>query len=321
MCELCLPRRAVLAGAGALAAAAVLGSGVAVPAGAQDLTVIPRSAWGPDLPPTGSIPAEPDVRFLLVHHTVNANTYAANEVAGLLAGIYRFHTGERRWPDVAYNFFVDRFGAVWEGRAGSLAGAVAGDATGGSQGFAQLCAFLGDHRTEAPTAAAQASMGQLLGFLGGRHGLDLSAGATATFTSRGSNLHPAGAQVTTPTIAGHRDMSSTACPGSAAYALVADGTFARLATGGAPPPAATTVPLPPPTPQATTSTTTSTTSTTSTSTTTVTTTGATSTTGPADEGASSGGPAVPLGIAGATVLAAAGAAVAIRRRGGSSKRT
>ena len=123
---------------------------------------------------------------------------------------------------MAYNFFVDRFGRVWEGRAGSLAGPVAGDATGGSQGFDQKCAFLGDHRTEPPTPEAADAMASLLAMLGDRHGIDTSAGATATFESRGSNLHPAGASVTVPTITGHRRVSQTACPGDAGMALVTD---------------------------------------------------------------------------------------------------
>ncbi|MDP1820518.1 MAG: N-acetylmuramoyl-L-alanine amidase [Acidimicrobiales bacterium] len=208
---------------------------------AAGISIVPRSEWGPSLAPTGPVPDEPDVRFLLVHHSVNANTYAAGAVPGLLTGIYEFHTGTKGWPDIAYNFFVDRFGGVWEGRSGSLAGAKAVDATGGSQGFAQLCCFLGDHSTSPPSSAAQSSMGALLGWLAGRHGIDLADGARTRFTSRGSNRYPTGSAVDIGTIAGHRDVSQTACPGDAGYALVADGTFRRLARGGAPvaaPPAA-----------------------------------------------------------------------------------
>jgi hypothetical protein len=199
---------------------------------AQGVSIVPRSEWGGGLAPTGPIPDEPDVRFLLVHHSVNANTYGQGAVPGLLTGIYRFHTGDKGWPDIAYNFFVDRFGGVWEGRTGSLAGAKAVDATGGSQGFAQLCCFLGDHSAEPPSPAAQASMGALLGWLAGRHGVDLADGARAHFTSRGSNRYPAGAAVDVATVSGHRDVSQTACPGDAAYALVTDGTFRRVARGG-----------------------------------------------------------------------------------------
>jgi hypothetical protein len=211
--------------------------------------VVPRAEWGSHLLPTGPIPDEPDVRFLLVHHTVNPNDYGPDQVIGLLEQVFRFHTSpDKGWPDIAYNFLIDRFGTVYEGRTGSLAGAKAADATGGSQGFAQLCCFIGDHSVAPPSDAAFAAMVGMLAWLGDRHGLDLSPGATTTFVSRGSNRRPAGTEVRTATISGHRDMSATACPGDFAYAYVADGTFARLATearaAAAPP---TTAPPPPPT--------------------------------------------------------------------------
>lgn len=184
--------------------------------------ILPRSAWaGPDRPPGPLLDEAPgDVRFLLVHHSVNDNAYGEEAVAGLLRSIYDTHTRDKGWPDVAYNFFVDRFGRIWEGRAGSAERPVRGDATGGSQGFALLCCSLGDHRTEPPSPPARDAFVALLAHLAEREGVDVTPGATATFTSRGSNLHPAGTVVTTPTIAGHRDMSATECPGDAAYGWV-----------------------------------------------------------------------------------------------------
>jgi hypothetical protein len=47
-----------------------------------------------------------------------------------------------------------------------------------------------------------------------------AAGATTSFISRGSQRWPAGTAVSTPTIAGHRDLSYTACPGDAFYPLL-----------------------------------------------------------------------------------------------------
>jgi len=187
------------------------------------LDVRPRSAWGADLKPKGALSEEApgDVRFLLVHHTASANGYAEGEVAGLLRGFYGFHTSSTKgWPDLAYNFMIDRFGRVWEGRTGSLDGPVKGDATGGSQGFALLSCFIGDHTSEPPSAAALDAMGKLLGALASRYKVDVRPGVKATFVSRGSNLHPAGTTVTTPTIAGHRNMSKTSCPGEACYRLL-----------------------------------------------------------------------------------------------------
>ncbi len=223
-------RRAVLAGGAAVASAAVLGVGgranaLSLPAApvavGEGLAIWPRDAWAPG-PPVRPLAAE-DVRFLLVHHTAASTQHRASDVPGLLAAMYRFHTGEKAWPDIAYNFLVDREGGVWEGRAGSLAGPVAADASGGSQGFAQLVCFIGDFTGELPTAAALAAGTRTLAWLAQRYGVSTAAGATVSFTSRGSNRWPAGSGVTTATIAGHRDMSTTACPGNAFYPYVHNG--------------------------------------------------------------------------------------------------
>jgi hypothetical protein len=333
VCELCLPRRTVLLGAAGLAAGAWSGVVRAAPATAAATAragvpaIVPRAEWGAHLVPTGPVPDEPDVRFLLVHHTVNGNDYAPEQVVGILEQIFGFHTSpEKGWPDIAYNFLIDRFGTVYEGRTGSLAGAKAADATGGSQGFAQLCCFIGDHSVAPPSDAAFGSMVAMLAFLGDRHGLDLSPGATATFTSRGSNRRPAGIEVTTPTISGHRDMSSTACPGDYAYSSVADGTFARLATearSGAPAPATT---VAPPIPE-TTTTTAAPPPETTTTTAPPTTSSSTSTSAPAEsasgapvvaDDAGDAGPAlvVPAAVAGAAAAAAALLALRTRRHPG-----
>ena len=226
MCDACVPRggwtRRRL-----LTSASVAGAGLLLPVrparASQGVDVLPRPAWAGDAAPAGPVTDEPDVRFLLVHHTVNTNDYRRDDVVPLLRDIHRFHTSaEKGWPDIAYNFIVDRFGRAWETRAGSLDRPVAGDATGGNQGFDQKCAFLGDHRDVPPTPEAVSTMVGLLAFLADRSGIDTLPGASTAFVSRGSNLHPAGTEVRTPTINGHRSMSQTACPGDAAFALVRD---------------------------------------------------------------------------------------------------
>ena len=153
--------------------------------------------------------------------------------------MYAFHTGSKGWHDIAYNFLVDREGGVWEGRAGSLAGPVAADATGGSQGFDQLVCFIGDFTSVMPTPAAVDAGNRTLAWLAQRYSIDTAAGSTVTFVSRGSNKWPAGAKVTTATVAGHREMSTTACPGNAFYPYVrnqmqaaVDGTELACSRGG-----------------------------------------------------------------------------------------
>lgn len=210
-------RRFLACGAGFLLAVPLVGRAGASGVGHQALVpaVRGRDAWGSGLAP-GPLEPEPDVRFLLVHHTAGNTQHRPDDVPGILRGIYEFHTGpEKRWPDIAYNFLIDRYGVVWEGRAGSVAGAVTPSATGGNQGFSQTVSLIGDFTSTLPTAEALRSLTGLLAWLSDRHGIATGPGARTTFTSRGSNRWPAGAVVETATIAGHRSMSLTTCPGDA----------------------------------------------------------------------------------------------------------
>jgi hypothetical protein len=243
MCEVCRPtsfdrRRFLASGLLGVVGALTIGhqrpAGAAVPRGAQvvapGLAIHPRDEWGADLPPRGPLPAEPDTRLLLVHHTAGSTQHTAEQVPELIRQIYRFHTGpDRGWNDACYNFVIDRYGGVWEARAGSLAGPVMADATGGSQGFAQLVCLIGDFTATTPSPEAVDALVLTLAWLADRHGLDTSSGATTTFTSRGSNRWPAGASVTARIISGHRDMSATACPGDSFYPFVRDQLTAAVA--------------------------------------------------------------------------------------------
>lgn len=221
-------------------------------AGVPRPRIEPRSAWGEGLP-TPTLPLEPDVKFLLVHHTETPNGESTAEVVQRLRSMHRFHTRDKGWPDIAYNFLVDGGGRIWEGRTGSLDGPVKGDATGGSQGHAMLCCFIGDHSTVPPTPAAQEAMSSLLAWLASTYRIDLFAGATISFVSRGSNRWAAGKRVTTTPVAGHRDMSMSACPGDAAYPLVRGALLSRAqaitraAGSGGPTTPATEAPVPVPT--------------------------------------------------------------------------
>ena len=61
-------------------------------------------------------------------------------------------------------------------------------------------------------------MTELLAWLAGRYGINPQG--TTEFVSRGSNRHPAGTTVVTPTIVPHREMSQTVCPGRYGVDLV-----------------------------------------------------------------------------------------------------
>jgi len=201
------------------------------------LAVNPRSTWGSNHPPKGPLASE-DVKFLLVHHSASHNGYASADTPNILRGWFNFHTGpDKGWNDIAYNFIIDSEGVIWEGRQGSLAGALAGDATGGNQGYTQLVCVIGDFNTAKPSGAAQKSLRRMLAWLADKHGVATSAGSEVTFNSKGSNRWPAGITVTTSTIAGHRDMSKTSCPGNNLYSYVVGGLMAdvdAIRAGGSP---------------------------------------------------------------------------------------
>lgn len=185
---------------------------------APGLRIHPRSEWGADLPPKGTIAPE-TVRFMLVHHTASSNNVP--DPRAIIRQTYAFQTGpQKRWPDICYHFMIGPDGSVWETRAGSLAGPVVADATGGNQGYAQLVCLIGDFTARPPTAAAEESLLRTLLFLAERYSVDTTPDATITFSSRGSDRYRAGAIVTTPTISGHRDVTFTACPGDLGYGLL-----------------------------------------------------------------------------------------------------
>jgi hypothetical protein len=196
------------------------------------LHIHPRTDWATtSMAPRGELTAE-ETRFLLVHHSASINHYAESDVPSFIRSSYRDHT-DRGWIDVAYNFFIDRYGGCWEGRAGSRAGPVVGDATGGNQGYAQSICLIGNFQTEPPAPAAVDALVELLAWIAARDHVDLRPDASVEFTSRGSNLWPAGARVRTRPIAGHREMSRTLCPGDHFFALLQDHITLRAARGAA----------------------------------------------------------------------------------------
>ena len=82
--------------------------------------MIPRSAWGGDSVPPRSGPAYGQVQIAFVHHTVNANDYGPEDSAAIVLGIARYHRDHNGWNDVGYNFLVDQYGQIFEGRAGGM---------------------------------------------------------------------------------------------------------------------------------------------------------------------------------------------------------
>jgi hypothetical protein len=141
-----------------------------------------------------------------VHHTVNANSYTRGQVPAIIRGIYAYHTQSRGWSDIGYNFLVDRFGRIWEGRYGGVARPVVGAHTLGYNDYSFAMSAIGNFETARPTAAMISAYARLFAWK-----LSL-AGVSASSTRQRLGSHYFRA------ISGHRDAGSTACPGRYLYA-------------------------------------------------------------------------------------------------------
>ncbi|MDP9443288.1 MAG: FG-GAP-like repeat-containing protein, partial [Actinomycetota bacterium] len=163
-----------------------------------------RAEWGADESLRSGSPSYGEVHAAFVHHTVNANGYSREDVPSILRGIYAYHTQSRGWSDIGYNFLVDRFGRIWEGRAGGVDRPVVGAHTLGYNGHAFAMSAIGNFDTAAPSAAMLEAYGQLFAWKLSLHGIAPSSRQTV-------------AGDTFPAISGHRDAGQTACPGQYLY--------------------------------------------------------------------------------------------------------
>jgi hypothetical protein len=156
------------------------------------------------------------VQFALVHHTAGSNSYSAAQSAAIVRGIQTYHVKGNGWDDIGYNFLVDRYGQVFEGRYGGVDRNVIGaHAEGFNTGSAGV-AVLGTYGSAAPSAAARAALENLLAWrLDVAHVDPLSM---VTWTSGGNARFPLGVPVLLRAVSGHRDTGFTSCPGAAFYA-------------------------------------------------------------------------------------------------------
>jgi uncharacterized protein with LGFP repeats len=153
-----------------------------------------------------------------IHHTVNSNDYAPEDVPALLRGIYRYHTKNLGWSDVGYNFLVDRFGGIWQGRAGGSARPVRGAHTLGFNSTSTGIAVIGNFEEVVPERPVLTSIVQLAAWKLDMY--DRKPSGRASVFSHGSDKFSAGQTVRLPVIDGHRDTNDTACPGGHLYAAL-----------------------------------------------------------------------------------------------------
>jgi uncharacterized protein with LGFP repeats len=187
----------------------------------QAPAIIARAQWGADQAVhCGNRPFDQPIRAAVVHHTAESNDYQPEDSAGIVQSILAYHTQILGWCDIAYNALVDKYGQVFEGRAGALLGPVQGDHTGGFNNDSWGVAMIGNFDDIAPTPIQLHTIGRLIGWRLGIDHVD-PRGTVALASMGGENTHfPFGAVANLPTVFAHRDTGATDCPGNVAYGLL-----------------------------------------------------------------------------------------------------
>jgi hypothetical protein len=192
--------------------------------------VIPRSSWLADERIVRSKPRYASaLKMAVVHHTAGSNAYTPAQARAIVRGIEVYHVKGNGWNDVGYNFLVDRFGNVYEGRAGGMDRNVIGAHSQGFNTGTVGVALIGNNTALTPPKVQQDALVKLLAWrLDVGHVDPLSR---VTLTSGGNTKFRAGRSVTLRAISGHLDTGPSECPGKRAYALLPSIAASVAATG------------------------------------------------------------------------------------------
>ncbi|WP_432542495.1 N-acetylmuramoyl-L-alanine amidase [Kineococcus sp. SYSU DK002] len=182
-----------------------------------------RAQWGADESLRRAEPEYADtVRAAIVHHTADGGRYSEAEVPAVIRGMYRYHTQTLGWSDLGYNVVVDRFGGIWEGRAGGTDRPVVGAHAGGLNTGTFGVSMMGDFTSVAPTEATLRAVAEVIAWKFALHGLDARGRAHLTSSGGGTSRWAAGTPVEIAAISAHRDVGFTACPGNVGYTRMDD---------------------------------------------------------------------------------------------------
>jgi hypothetical protein len=173
--------------------------------------VHPRWEWGAGEPIDWD-PEQVHYRGAVLHHTAGSNDYSADDVPGILRSIWEYHARALQWGDIGYNFLVDKYGGIWEGRKGSLDSSPQGAHAKGANEMSFGVSVLGNYSDAAPSEEAIRAVESIISWKFRINQID-PHGRTSFGTFWGGNQ----GWEDKPTLIGHRDQQSTACPGNNLY--------------------------------------------------------------------------------------------------------
>jgi hypothetical protein len=150
---------------------------VAAPAFAGPPNILPREKWDPNGEcKAKKAPEKGQCLCAVINHTHRPDSnYTAEQVPALIRGIFNFHTtGTNNWDDIGYQFIVDKFGNIYEARAGGIDQPLVGAHTYGYNRVSVGIGLLGDFVDQAPTPEMMKALAKLIAWKLKVHGQPVS---------------------------------------------------------------------------------------------------------------------------------------------------
>lgn len=177
---------------------------VATTTGIPQPAIISRAGWGANESLRTSCSNgtyDTTVKAAVIHHTAGSNDYTSAESASIVRAIYAYHVQSNGWCDIGYNFLVDKYGQIFEGRWGGIDRPVHGAHASSWNTNTMGVSFMMNTVTAAASEASVAAATSLLAWkLGGYY---RDPNGTTTLVG-----------ATFPVIFGHGDVMATECPGT-----------------------------------------------------------------------------------------------------------
>jgi hypothetical protein len=176
--------------------------------------IIARAEWGANEKLRNCGPFYADaLKITYIHHTATGNDYGLDRADDVVRGIYAYHTKVRGWCDIAYQFLVDRFGRIYEGRYGGIDQPIIGaHAMGFNTGSAGIAAIGNFITADPPTVVVRAIKRLVSWRMDAAH---VAPTGWTTMTSAGgpAQKYRKGETVMLRTVVAHLRTGDTACPG------------------------------------------------------------------------------------------------------------